>query len=91
MRYEPSSVEVNPGDHVILVVTNHDDRNYHDLQVGGQRTPRLSTGETAELDLGVFGESVQGWCTVAGHRQMGMVFDVVVDGVPQARPITHFG
>ena len=40
MRYEPSSVEVNPGDHVILVVTNHDDRNYHDLQVGGQR--RLS-------------------------------------------------
>ena len=86
MRYEPSSVEVNPGDHVILVVTNHDDRNYHDLQVGGQRTPRLSTGETAELDLGVVGESVQGWCTVAGHRQMGMVFDVVVDGEAAPAP-----
>ncbi|HMS36868.1 MAG TPA: copper oxidase, partial [Arachnia sp.] len=75
MRFVPASVEVNPGDRVVLVLTNHDERNYHDLQVGGQRTPRLKTGETAELDLGVVGESVQGWCTVAGHRQMGMVFD----------------
>jgi nitrite reductase (NO-forming) len=86
MRFVPASVEVNPGDRVVLVLTNHDERNYHDLQVGGQRTPRLKTGETAELDLGVVGESVQGWCTVAGHRQMGMVFDVIVDGEAAPAP-----
>ncbi|NLH70235.1 MAG: multicopper oxidase domain-containing protein, partial [Brooklawnia sp.] len=30
--------------------------------------------------LGVIGASVQGWCTITGHRQMGMVFDIVVAG-----------
>ncbi|MFT3888908.1 MAG: multicopper oxidase domain-containing protein [Arachnia sp.] len=93
MRFTPARIEVSPGDYVILVVTNHDERNYHDLQVGNQRTPRLKTGETAELDLGVVGASVQGWCTVAGHRQMGMTFDVVVDGAaaPPASSGGHQG
>ena len=56
----------------------------HDLAIAGRATPRLLPGERAELDLGVIGASVQGWCTITGHRQLGMVFDIVVDGAGQA-------
>ena len=52
----------------------------HDLKLGDAATPRLSVGETAELDLGVVGESIEGWCTVVGHRQAGMVFTLKVSG-----------
>ncbi len=87
MVFVPNRIEIRPGDRVVIELTNDDPTNVHDLAIGDQRTPRLRQGETAELDLGVVGESIQGWCTVVGHRQMGMVFDVVVDGqAPAAEP-----
>ena len=89
MRFEPNRVEVNPGDRVVIKLTNHDATNVHDLMIGSARTPRLAMGETAELDLGVVGASIEGWCTVVGHRQMGMVFDVVVAGSAQPEPTSE--
>ncbi|HMR47977.1 MAG TPA: multicopper oxidase domain-containing protein [Arachnia sp.] len=87
MRYEPSTIEVDPGDQLIIELTNEDPTNFHDLLINGVRSPRLGLGESVELDLGIIGESVEGWCTVAGHRQMGMTLDVVVgDAPPQTDP-----
>jgi nitrite reductase (NO-forming) len=79
MRYSPSSVEVNAGDRLVIALTNHDTTT-HDLVVGSARSTRIGPGATTELDAGVIGASTQGYCSVAGHRQMGMVFDVVVAG-----------
>lgn len=87
MAFVPASVEVDAGDRVVLVLTNDDPSNVHDLQLGSARTPRLAHGETAELDLGVVGATTPGWCTVVGHRQMGMTFDVIVRGsAPPSTP-----
>src|SRR5699024_7381766 len=47
-----------------------------DLTLGGVTTDRLNPGESERLDVGVVSQDLNGWCTVAGHRQMGMVFDV---------------
>ena len=80
MAFEPNRIEVGPGDHVIIELTNDDPTNVHDLAFGTLRTPRIAHGESAELDLGVVGATQEGWCTVVGHRQMGMTFDVVVRG-----------
>ena len=80
MTFVPSSVTVPRGDRLVVVLTNEDTANMHDLMIGSARTPRLRAGQTVELDAGVIGASTQGWCTVAGHRQMGMVFDVLVEG-----------
>ncbi|MDO5710840.1 MAG: multicopper oxidase domain-containing protein, partial [Micrococcales bacterium] len=80
MRYSPSSVRVQRGDRLVLEVTNTDATNRHDLVFPTAKIDRLDKGQGAQLDLGVVGESVQGWCSVIGHRQMGMVFDVVVAG-----------
>lgn len=84
MTFEPSSVEIEAGDRVIVHLTNSDATNVHDLMFGDVRSPRLAPGESAELDLGVIGASSQGWCTVVGHRQMGMTFDVIVEGTGTA-------
>ena len=80
MRFEPASVSVPAGDRLVVELVNVDETNVHDLQVLGERTPRLAPGESATLDVGVVGDSTQGWCTIVGHRQMGMVFDVLVEG-----------
>ena len=80
MTFTPNQVSVARGDRLVVVLTNTDPTTSHDLVIAGSRTPRLKPGESAELDAGVVGAAVQGWCSVAGHRQLGMVFDVRVDG-----------
>ncbi|HSO69003.1 MAG TPA: multicopper oxidase domain-containing protein [Arachnia sp.] len=86
MKFVPDSVEAQPGDRVIVELVNEDPTTVHDLLIGTLRTPRLAPGESAELDLGIVGQSIEGWCTVVGHRQMGMTFEVVVAGAPAAAP-----
>ncbi|MDF1489819.1 multicopper oxidase domain-containing protein [Tessaracoccus caeni] len=82
MAFEPSVIEVNPGDRLIIDLVNEDPTNFHDLMVAGVRSPRLGVGERVELDLGVISESTEGWCTVTGHRQMGMTLQIVVGDAP---------
>jgi nitrite reductase (NO-forming) len=93
MRFEPASVEVTAGDRLVLVVTNVDD-TVHDLVLdSGAASGRLAAGVTTRLDVGVVGRSLAGWCSVAGHRQMGMTFEVVVagEGVAAAGPASAPG
>ena len=53
----------------------------HDLALEtGVQTPLLAPGEQARLEVGVVGRDLAGWCTVAGHRQMGMVLAIEVTG-----------
>ena len=80
MRFEPSSVEVDAGDELVLIVTNVDS-TVHDLVLdSGDASGRIAPGATVRLELGVVGRSMAGWCSIAGHRQMGMVFAVHVTG-----------
>lgn len=80
MRFTPSTISVPAGNRLVLVVTNDGD-DVHDLALdSGAKTRRLSPGETARLDVGVVGRDLEGWCTVVGHRQMGMVLHVKVAG-----------
>jgi nitrite reductase (NO-forming) len=59
----------------------------HDLVLdSGARSGRLLPGASARIDVGVVGRSVSGWCSVVGHRQMGMVLTVRSGG---ALPVAH--
>lgn len=84
MRFTPGDVTVQAGDHLILEVINTD-ATVHDLVLDtGDGTRRLGPGESERLDLGIVGRDISGWCSIAGHRQMGMVFDIIVEGAEQA-------
>ena len=81
MRFAPASVTVPAGDRLVVELVNVDPGQTHDLVFpSGARTPRLQAGASATLDLGIVGSGTQGWCSVVGHRVMGMVFDVIVAG-----------
>ena len=55
----------------------------HDLTfANGVRTQRLAPGESETIDVGLIGADLDGWCSIAGHRQMGMELTVVVTGAP---------
>ncbi|MFD6856670.1 multicopper oxidase domain-containing protein [Rhodococcus sp. NPDC060090] len=80
MRFTPETVTVQAGDRVVLTVTNSDDQ-VHDLVLAtGHDTGRLAPGESANIDVGVVGTDIEGWCSIVGHRQQGMVFHIVAEG-----------
>ena len=87
MRYLPSEVRVNRGDRLVVELVNTGTTT-HDLVIGAARTPRIGPGKRVELDAGVISASITGYCSVAGHRQLGMVLAVVVadDGAAQPAP-----
>ncbi|HEX5087122.1 MAG TPA: multicopper oxidase domain-containing protein [Nocardioides sp.] len=91
MRFFPSTIEVPAGNRLVIEVTNTDDEDVHDLVLdNGSDSGRLAPGESARVDVGVVGRDLDGWCSVLGHRQMGMVLTVVVTGpAPTATPDGH--
>jgi nitrite reductase (NO-forming) len=79
---EPSEITVPAGTDLTLVVTN-DGAMPHDLQLGdGTGTPMLAPGESVEQSFGVLSSTTQAWCTVPGHKEAGMVLDIIVEGAP---------
>ncbi|MFL6078878.1 MAG: multicopper oxidase domain-containing protein [Ornithinibacter sp.] len=83
MSYSPTSLTVPYGDRLVIDLVNLDDGSPHDLTFGdGIQTGRVMPGRSATLEVGVLGADTRGWCRVIGHRQMGMVLDVVVAGAP---------
>ncbi|MFC7495675.1 MULTISPECIES: multicopper oxidase domain-containing protein [unclassified Nocardioides] len=80
MRFVPSSITVTAGDRLVIEVVNTDS-DVHDLVLEtGADSGRVSPGETARVDVGVVGRDLDGWCSLVGHRQMGMTLDVKVAG-----------
>ncbi|HEX6150836.1 multicopper oxidase domain-containing protein [Nocardioides sp.] len=92
MRFSPDSVTVPAGNRLVITLHNAADGDVHDLVLeNGAGTGRVGPGETVSVDLGVVGRALDGWCSVLGHRQMGMVFLVEVTGdaptqAPPAEP-----
>ncbi len=85
MRFTPSTVEVPAGNRLVIDLRNTDDEDVHDLVLdSGADSGRLGPGEAAHLDVGVVGRDLEGWCSVVGHRQMGMLLYVRVTGRAEA-------
>ncbi|GAB3706154.1 multicopper oxidase domain-containing protein [Mariniluteicoccus flavus] len=85
MRFVPDRVVVPKGNRLVIELVNADPTNVHDLVLAsGAHSGRLEPGKTATVDVGVVTASSAGWCSVVGHRQMGMVFAVEVEGEPGA-------
>lgn len=81
MSFVPSSVDVPVGATLRLTLKNTGSE-VHDLVLAtGQTTGRLAVGDSKTITVNNVREPIAGWCSVAGHRAMGMVFDVKVAGV----------
>lgn len=79
MSFTPARIEVDGSTPVVLKITNNDDRR-HDLKIGAEHSGGIPPGRTIVHDFGTFTDYTQGWCTLAGHKSQGMVYDVAVTG-----------
>ena len=77
MRYIPDRIEVPRGTKLVVNLVN-DGEKEHDLKIGEANSGRLSTGEASSTYFGEFNKDTRGWCTIAGHKTMGMTFKVDV-------------
>lgn len=77
MRYVPDRIEVPRGTKLVVNLVNDGDKE-HDLKIGEANSGRLSPGETSTAYFGEFNKDTRGWCTIAGHKTMGMTFKVDV-------------
>ena len=83
MRFHPASVDVPAGNRLVIEVVNRDS-DVHDLALEtGQHSGRLSSGESGRVEVELVGRGLEGWCTIVGHRQMGMLFSVRVIGAAE--------
>ena len=91
MVIEPATVTVDPGDALVLQVRN-EDAQPHDLRMdNGARTPVLGPGESATLEVGVVEDSLEGWCSVMGHRAAGMTMTVLTTDFDAGAPTDQRG
>ena len=80
-RFTPAEVEVPAGNRLVVEVTNDDQGMTHDLTFdNGATTGTINPGETKTVDAGIISADQEAYCSVAGHRSLGMVFKVKATG-----------
>jgi nitrite reductase (NO-forming) len=85
MRYHPDHIVVPAGDRLVIELSNKDNRRHDLVLASGTRTDTVGQGETVRLDAGIIGGTVEGWCSLPGHRAAGMTLTITTtDGQPAA-------
>ncbi|WEG07861.1 multicopper oxidase domain-containing protein [Microbacterium horticulturae] len=80
-KYTPNTIEVPAGTRLKIELTNVDTSMVHDLVFSnGVAGHRLSPGESETIDVGVITADLDGWCSIIGHKQLGMTMTVKVTG-----------
>lgn len=78
--YDPSHIRVPEGAAVTVHLVN-DGAIRHDLVLDtGQHSGDLLPGESTTFTIGPLTTSTAAWCSIPGHRDAGMVLDIVVEG-----------
>lgn len=77
MRFHPDAIDVPAGDELVIELVNDDPYDVHDLVLAsGVASGRLQPGESTTMAAGVIGHDLAGWCSIVGHRAMGMTLQV---------------
>ena len=80
MSFTPSVIHVPAGNRLHITFTNTAEQRHDLVLASGQTTGSLAPGASAELDAGVITANTEGWCSLPGHREMGMTLSIVADG-----------
>jgi hypothetical protein len=74
---------------LILAVAGRARQTPHNLSLdGGPKTPDLKPGQKATLDAGTITKAMTGACSIPGHKEAGMTFEVHLSGMAPRRPLS---
>ena len=80
MSFIPGTIEVPAGNTLVVTLNNTGDQR-HDLAfANGVAIDPVAPGASATVEVGVITADMEGWCTLPGHRQMGMTLNVIAIG-----------
>ncbi len=77
MRFIPDVVEVPSGEKITLTLVNQDSMA-HDLKIANVSSGRVLPGNQTTMEIGPITEDTEGWCTIAGHKNQGMILNLKV-------------
>jgi nitrite reductase (NO-forming) len=93
-RFVPDRIEVPVGDDLVITLTNSDDMVHNLVLESGLVSQSLQPGATENVAVGVIEGNLDGWCSIAGHRLLGMKISIVAvaaDGSSEAGAAAHGG
>jgi uncharacterized cupredoxin-like copper-binding protein len=76
--YQPTGVEIPAGTTLIVHARNEGNLDHDFALDTGESTGLLSAGEEVTAEFGPIQASTVAYCTVPGHRESGMEFDITV-------------
>ena len=80
MAFTPSIIEVPAGNELVITFRNTGDQRHDLVLAKGAETPAIAPGTEVVLEAGVVDQTMEGWCSLPGHRAMGMELTVVAVG-----------
>lgn len=80
MAFTPNTIEVPAGNELVITFRNTGDQRHDLVLESGVGTPAIAPGAEAVLDAGVITQTTSGWCSLPGHRAMGMELTIVAVG-----------
>jgi len=80
MSYTTPTIEVPAGNRLVITFRNTGDQRHDLVLANGTGTDRLAVGAESVFDAGVITEPMEGWCSIPGHRAMGMELTIVPIG-----------
>jgi len=83
-RFVPDRIEVPVGDELVVNLTNRDEMAHNLVLASGMVSAALDPGATESVAVGVIVANVDGWCSIAGHRLLGMTISIVAVGAGTA-------
>jgi nitrite reductase (NO-forming) len=76
--YQPNGVEIPTGSPLVVHFANEGASAHVFATEDDPGTGMVDPGETETVELGPFQASTVAFCTVPGHREAGMEFDITV-------------
>jgi nitrite reductase (NO-forming) len=76
--YQPDGVELPTGSPLVVHFSNEGASGHVFATEDDPGTGMVDPGETETVEIGPFAESTVAFCTVPGHREAGMEFDITV-------------
>ena len=80
MAFVPDTITIEAGDRLVVNFQNTGDQRHDLVFANGKSTGSVPVGQSVSVDVGVLGGDTLGWCSLAGHRQMGMELKVKTKG-----------
>jgi nitrite reductase (NO-forming) len=83
-RFSPDTIDVPVGDTLVITLTNADGMLHDLIFDSGVDSGSVEPEGTTTVEVGVIDADLNGWCSIGGHRLLGMLLTVNAIGAASA-------